>query len=74
MNAWRWVFTPLLLGLILPAVDPGFCAGYTPADISPPKPLREYRAAWIATVSEYRWPSKKDLTPEQQPAELLANP
>jgi uncharacterized lipoprotein YddW (UPF0748 family) len=32
---------------------------------------REFRAAWVATVDNIDWPSKKDLSTEQQKAELL---
>lgn len=32
---------------------------------------REFRAAWIATVANIDWPSRRALTPEQQKAELL---
>lgn len=36
-----------------------------------PAPLpREFRAAWIATVANIDWPSKKNLTPVQQRAEM----
>ncbi|HVR34233.1 MAG TPA: family 10 glycosylhydrolase [Methylomirabilota bacterium] len=38
----------------------------------PPEPRREFRAAWIATVSNIDWPSKPGLPVEQQKAELLA--
>ncbi|HTD88142.1 MAG TPA: family 10 glycosylhydrolase, partial [Candidatus Binatia bacterium] len=39
---------------------------------NPPPPLREYRAAWIATVANIDWPSRKDLTTSEQKAELIA--
>ncbi len=35
-------------------------------------PSREFRAAWIATVANIDWPSKKGLSTEKQKAELLA--
>ncbi len=38
----------------------------------PPAPVREFRAAWIATVGNSCWPSKPGLTTAQQKAELLA--
>ena len=41
------------------------------ADGPPPAP-REFRAAWIATVNNIDWPSKRGLTTEQQKAEILA--
>jgi uncharacterized lipoprotein YddW (UPF0748 family) len=36
----------------------------------PPDVDREFRAAWIATVANIDWPSRRDLTVEQQKAEL----
>lgn len=38
----------------------------------PPRPLREFRGAWIATVANLDWPSKPGLTVAQQQSELLA--
>ncbi len=38
----------------------------------PPAPVREFRAAWIASVGNSCWPSKPGLTTAQQKAELLA--
>ncbi|MCY7387588.1 MAG: family 10 glycosylhydrolase [Burkholderiales bacterium] len=38
--------------------------------IPPPTP-REFRAAWVATVANIDWPSKKDLTVEQQKQEIV---
>jgi uncharacterized lipoprotein YddW (UPF0748 family) len=35
-----------------------------------PQPEREFRAAWIATVDNIDFPSKRDLTTEQQKEEL----
>ncbi len=37
----------------------------------PPLP-REFRAAWVATVDNIDWPSKRTLTSDQQRAELIA--
>ncbi|MEQ8847708.1 family 10 glycosylhydrolase [Botrimarina sp.] len=37
----------------------------------PPEPPREFRAAWIATVANIDWPSKKGLSVEQQQRELI---
>ncbi len=37
----------------------------------PPLP-REFRAAWVATVDNIDWPSKRDLSTEQQKDELKA--
>jgi len=51
----------------------GACGAiYQPCSVTPPKPLREFRAAWVATVGNINWPSRKDLTTAEQKAELLA--
>jgi len=47
-------------------------ATYQPASITPPKPAREFRAAWVATVANIDWPSKPGLSTADQKAELLA--
>ena len=52
-----------------------FAAGttYVPTDVTPPKPPREFRGAWIAAVATNQdWPSKPGLTVAQQKAELIA--
>ena len=40
------------------------------ASLPPPLP-REFRAAWIATVANIDWPSKKGLSVEQQKQEIV---
>ena len=40
---------------------------------SMPKPEREFRAVWVATVANIDFPTKKTLSIEQQKAELLQN-
>ena len=47
-------------------------ATYRPWAVSVPKPRRELRGAWIATVSNIDWPSTNNLSTAQQKAELLA--
>lgn len=37
-----------------------------------PGPRREFRAVWVATVANIDWPSKKNLTPDEQRAEAIA--
>ena len=37
-----------------------------------PAAPREFRAAWVATVSNIDWPSRADLTSEKQQAEIIA--
>ena len=39
---------------------------------SPPPAPREFRAAWVSTVANIDWPSRKDLSPQQQRAEIIA--
>lgn len=38
---------------------------------NPPAPEREFRAAWIATVDNIDFPSSRNLTTEQQKAEII---
>lgn len=40
--------------------------------VLPPAAPREFRAAWVATVANIDWPSKKGLSMEQQQAEARA--
>ena len=39
---------------------------------APPPPVREFRGAWVATVANIDWPSRKTLSTQEQKAELLA--
>ena len=45
-------------------------ASTSTVDLPPPIP-REFRAAWVATVANIDWPSKKDLPVEQQKQEII---
>jgi uncharacterized lipoprotein YddW (UPF0748 family) len=45
---------------------------YVPSSVVPPKPMREFRGAWVASVGNIDWPSTNGLTTAQQKAELLA--
>jgi uncharacterized lipoprotein YddW (UPF0748 family) len=47
-------------------------AATTPDPDAPPPPLREFRAAWVATVAHIDWPSSAGLAAAQQRAEALA--
>src|SRR5688572_6676244 len=47
-------------------------ADYVAATLTPPPPQREFRAAWIATVGNIDWPSRKDLSTADQKAELVS--
>ena len=42
-----------------------------PATIQLPEVNREFRAAWIATVANINWPSKNNLSTEQQKQEAI---
>ncbi len=37
-----------------------------------PKAMREFRAAWVATVANINWPSKPGLSTEEQQKEAIA--
>jgi len=39
--------------------------------MQPPKPLAEFRGAWVATVANIDWPSSKGLSSAEQKAELV---
>lgn len=43
-----------------------------PSQSLPPPPAREFRGAWVATVSNIDWPSAPGLSTAAQKAELLA--
>lgn len=53
----------ILLCVVFPAVSG--------AAVSLPKPDREFRAVWIATVDNIDFPSKRNLSIEEQKGELL---
>ncbi|HEV2391161.1 MAG TPA: family 10 glycosylhydrolase [Verrucomicrobiae bacterium] len=45
---------------------------YEPSSEMPPNPMREMRAAWVATVANIDWPSTNNLSTARQKAELVA--
>ena len=47
-------------------------ATYEPCRVLPPEPTREFRGAWVATVANIDWPSQKNLSTQEQKAEMLA--
>ena len=62
-----WLF---LMGTpVLACAQP---APASPAESAPPPVMREFRAAWVASVSNIDWPSKPGLTTGEQQAELVA--
>jgi uncharacterized lipoprotein YddW (UPF0748 family) len=60
------------LTTFLAVVTSSWSATYQESSIKPPAPMREFRAAWVATVVNIDWPSRKGLTTAEQKAELLA--
>jgi uncharacterized lipoprotein YddW (UPF0748 family) len=46
-------------------------AGTRATQDMPPSAPREFRAAWVATVANIDWPSRKDLSVAQQQAEII---
>lgn len=56
---------------VLALATAGAAVRYEPATIQPPTLAREFRGAWVATVDNIDWPSKKDLSTAEQKAELL---
>ncbi len=62
---------PALLWLLIVACLHG-ATSYVPATIAPPPVLREFRGAWVATLNNIDWPSKRGLTTAEQKQELLA--
>jgi uncharacterized lipoprotein YddW (UPF0748 family) len=75
LKAQAWVTLLWLVGMLS-----GGCAtteykateSSAPTKIAPPKPEREFRGVWIATVDNIDWPSRQNYDPAQQKAELLA--
>lgn len=68
----RFKIALLCLGLFcLRHAQPVGAATYEPSKLSPPKPIREFRGAWVATVGNIDWPSRKSLSTAEQKAELL---
>jgi uncharacterized lipoprotein YddW (UPF0748 family) len=60
------------LSLIVGFAGNAWAATYQECSIKPPAPMREFRAAWVATVVNIDWPSRKGLTTAEQKSELLA--
>ncbi|MBP82947.1 MAG: hypothetical protein CMO61_03765 [Verrucomicrobiales bacterium] len=64
------VIRSLLLATVL-LLNSNASADYLPTKSRVPEPRREFRAAWIATVHNIDWPSRNNLSPVQQRAELI---
>ncbi|MBI3850328.1 MAG: family 10 glycosylhydrolase [Verrucomicrobia bacterium] len=52
--------------------SPAAVVNYATSTVLPPKPNREFRGAWVASVSNIDWPSQPGLSTAQQKAELVA--
>jgi uncharacterized lipoprotein YddW (UPF0748 family) len=60
----------LVAGLSLPALS--FAATlYESSLVVPPKPVREFRGVWVATVANLDWPSNSGLPVAEQKRELI---
>lgn len=65
-------FVAAVACLVLGLISPTPAAIYEGSTIVPPKPTREFRGAWVASVSNIDWPSQPGLSTAQQKAELTA--
>jgi len=65
-----------LLGCVLWVCVLGGCADFTTRTPEPtikiPHPPREFRAAWVATVSNINWPGKPGLSADEQKRQAVA--
>ncbi len=68
LSACASVSTSPVAGWQSRTLNPGVDIG---ADFPPAAP-REFRAAWVSTVANIDWPSRKDLNSQQQRAEIIA--
>lgn len=64
------ILLSILCALFLPSSVR--CASYQLSKVVPPKPIRELRGAWIATVANLDWPFTNSVKAPQQKAELMA--
>jgi uncharacterized lipoprotein YddW (UPF0748 family) len=58
--------------VLMTAASISVFGAYEPSAVLPPKLPREMRGAWIATVGNLVWPSRKALSTAEQKAELIA--
>jgi len=67
-------FSKLLAGVIwLSLHASAFPApSYETSTAKPPQPLREFRGAWVATVANIDWPTRKGMSTADQKAELIS--
>src|ERR1043166_288889 len=73
-RTWRGLARKILVAVLaaIAALTTSPGVDYEPSQVIPPKPLREFRGAWVATVANIDWPSRPGLTTAQQKAELIA--
>ncbi|WP_018970889.1 glycoside hydrolase family 10 protein [Rubritalea marina] len=64
--------TLLTLSILLCGALSAIAQSYAPSNAQPPAFPREFRAAWITTVYNIDWPSKRGLSASSQKRELLA--
>lgn len=64
----QWIF--LLIGVIFPTFLSA--ADFVPSRERPPRPTREFRAAWVATIYNIDWPSSSGLSGARQRQEAIA--
>ena len=69
MRAWYRcsLFVGVVVGLLLTGIHENALGRQSVL-----RPKREFRGAWIATVTNLDWPSSRSLTPAQQRSELVA--
>lgn len=68
----RWLATLVLVLGIAEVRSAARAPVYEPVRVTPPEPVREFRGAWVPTVNNIAWPSKKGLSTAEQKAELVA--
>lgn len=72
-KAQSWILSLALVSFLFPT---GYALAAAVGNESslklPPKPQREFRGAWVATVGNSVWPSKPGLPVSEQKAELIA--
>ena len=62
--------TPSVAPSVQPSAD---VSGIVPrVNFEAPAAPREFRAAWVASVSNIDWPSRSDLSSQQQQSEVIA--
>jgi len=69
MGHWSAIVA-VMLALASPCA--GAAAGFVMSAVTPPALPREFRGAWVASVGNIDWPSRSDLSPAEQRAELAA--